>query len=200
MDDFNLIKRCVTGDKKSWNEFVDKFTRLIYDSILRTFREFGCETYREVLDDLHNDVFVSLLEHQYRSLRIFKGHNGCKLAHYIRTISVRKTIDYLRKLRDTSSLDEGNKNGQRDISQFLKELVVSDSYEVLEEKEAVQIVEMLLSELKERERRLCQMFFIDREEPEYIAEQLGISIQNFYVSKQRVLKKLKEIAVHKKVC
>jgi hypothetical protein len=41
MDDFKLIQGCLTENKRAWDEFVDRFSTLIYDAILRTFREYG---------------------------------------------------------------------------------------------------------------------------------------------------------------
>src|SRR3989338_2531536 len=99
MDDFELIKGCISGDKKSWDCFVEQFSRLIYDSIRRTFRKYGANLNEDVIDDLHNDVFLALLDSGYHKLRSFEGRNGCTLASFVRTIAVNKTIDYWRRLR-----------------------------------------------------------------------------------------------------
>src|SRR3989338_7605358 len=99
MDDFELIKGCITGDKASWDYFVEQFSRLIYDSIHRTFRKYGANLNEDVINDLHGDIFLSLLDNDYRKLRSFEGRNGCSLASFIRIIAVNKTIDYWRRLK-----------------------------------------------------------------------------------------------------
>ncbi|MDP8259643.1 MAG: sigma-70 family RNA polymerase sigma factor [Candidatus Gygaella obscura] len=200
MEDFELIKGCVSGDKESWNTFVEQYTRLIYDSIIRTFRRFGARIDNDIIDDLHNDIFVVLLKDNYRVLREFEGRNGCSLASYIRTIGVRKTIDYWRKQRPTISIDADKDTEEGKKVQFIKELSVFNIFDSLEKEEAVNIINELFIELKEEERKFCYLCFIDGIEPKEAAQQLGISVDNFYVRKQRALNKLKKIVKDKKIC
>ena len=186
MKDFELIQGCISRDKQSWDSFVERFTRLIYDSILKTLKRYAWPADQQILDELHNDVFVYLLDNDCKILRAFRGDNGCELPHYIRTITVRKTVDYLRKQKRVYSIDE------RILTPEMVE-------RALERQEDIETVDMLLAELKDDDRRLCRMFFKEGRRPEDIASQLGISVDNFYVRKQRVLRKLKQIAVSKKI-
>jgi RNA polymerase sigma factor (sigma-70 family) len=199
MDDFELIKRCVSGNKAAWDCFVERFTRLIYDSVIRTLRRCGHQVEQELVNDLHQDIFVSFLEDRYKALREFKGRNGCRLAHYLRTIAVRKTVDHLRGSRRMESFDkEADGEGTRHFG-LLKELAVFNTHRELDEREAAAITGALLSEIKEDDRRICQMFYHDGRKPKEIAQQFGITIEHFYVRKKRILDRLKEIAVDKKI-
>ena len=200
MNDFELIQACVSGDKKSWDEFVDRFSRLIYDSIIRIFRKYGSDFDKDILDDLHNDVFVSLLDNNYKALRVFEGRNGCKVASYIRTISARKAIDFLRRIKPVVSIEEGSENKNGVDSRIIDALAVFSTEENIESNESAEVSKALLGELKKEEFKLCELFFIEKESPEHIAEKLGISVDNFYVRKQRVLNKLKKIAKDKDFC
>jgi RNA polymerase sigma factor (sigma-70 family) len=199
MDDFELIKRCISGDKESWDCFVEQFTRLIYDSVIRTLRQCGQEGAWELVNDLYQDIFLSLLEDRYKALREFKGRNGCRLAHYLRTIAVRKTIDHLRSSKRMVSFDQqGDGNEMRDLG-LLRELAVFNTHRDLDEGEAGVIAGMLLSKLQDDERSLCQMFYHEGRKPQEIADHFGITVAHFYVRKQRILNRLKKIAVDKKV-
>ena len=200
MNDFELIQGCISGDKDSWDQFAERFSRLIYDSILRTFRKYGKDIDNDTVDDLHNDVFVSLLDNQYKALKIFEGRNGCQLASYIRTISVRKTIDFLRKLRPTTSIEADGEREDGGDPRLREKLSVSEADESVKQYEMTEISEILLNELKEEERRFCQMMFTEKQSPEDIADKLNISVDNVYVRKQRILNKLKEIARNKNIC
>lgn len=200
MDDFELINGCISCDKKSWDIFVERFTRLIYDSIIRTFKKYGAEINQDLIDDLHNDVFVFLLDNQYKTLKAFEGRNGCTLASYIRTISVRKTIDYWRRLKPTISIDQEEDSEEGKKQKFFSELAIFDEHESLEQEDMLQMFEALFQSLQEDERRFCQLCFIDNQKPEEAAKQLGISIDNFYVRKQRILNRLRQIAKDKGIC
>jgi RNA polymerase sigma factor (sigma-70 family) len=194
-----FIQRCVSGEQAAWDEFVEKFTRLIYDSILRTFRLYGHSSHSGgIIDDLHHDVFVTLLDNRYHALRIFEGRNGCQLAQYIRTITVRKTVDYLRKQKPTRSLDDQSGDGDGGRGVF-EEVSPPDANDPLVWHEAIRLTEVLLAELQEDERRFCQMCFREGREPEEVAKRFGISVENVYVRKSRLIKKLKQIAQEKGV-
>ncbi len=197
MDDFKLIQGCLTENKRAWDEFVDRFSTLIYDAILRTFREYGYRGDNTAAADLHNEVFVLLLEDNCRALRLFEGRNGCRLGHYIRTVTIRKTIDYMRKSRLMFSLDEESSDDNARAVKFVQGLAAPDVLAPLEEKEAFDIVRTLLAELKEEERNLCMMIFREEKDPRSIAEEFGISVDHFYVNKNRVLSKLRAIAAEK---
>ncbi len=198
MDDFNLIRNCIAGDKKSWDQLVEKFGRLIYDSIIRTLRKFGRQVRQEDLEDLHQNFFTDLLDNDHKVLKQFEGRNGCSLASYLRVIAVRKTIDYLRALTPVVSLDEvSEQDGSFDY--LLKDLIVFNTQKDIEQKDAVTLNAILLQELKEDEQRLCKMIFLDQRNPDCIAEDMGISIDHFYVRKQRMLQKLRKIAIAKRL-
>jgi len=200
MDDIDLIQGCISGDKNSWDIFAERFSRLIYDSIIRTFRKYGADFNQDILDDLHNDVFVALLDNDYRAIRAYEGKNGCKLASYIRTIAVRKTIDFLRKIKPVTSIEEDSAKDGGGDPRIMDALSVSQTENDLGSKESIEISKILIDELKKEERKLCELFYVEKKSPEYIAENLGISVDNFYVRKQRILNKLKTIAKEKNIC
>lgn len=200
MNDFELIKGCTAGDKQSWDCFVEQFSRLIYDSIRRTFRKYGANFNEDIINDLHGDVFLSLLDNGYRKLRSFEGRNGCTLASFVRIIAVNKTIDYWRRLRPEVSIDEQDETSESKKAKFFKELMTFDTHDSLEKEDIDQRVGILLGELTEEEKQFCQLCFNDGLKPADIAKQLGISVDNFYVRKQRLLNRLKKIAQDKNIC
>ncbi len=193
MNDFELIRQCVDKDKKTWDLFVEKFSRLIYDSIIQTFKCYGRYVETGSVADLHNDIFLFLLENDCRALRAFRGANGCKLSHYLRTIAVRKTIDYLRRLKPNCQLTIDDEEDA-----LTEPAEKSDAvYAMMEQEEMVEIMKELLGQLRDDEAHLCRMFFYEDKSPQSIARELGISVDYFYVSKKRILNKLKTMADQK---
>lgn len=195
MTDFELIERCVKEDKAAWDAFVDKFSRLIYSTIHHTLVLYGRPTGGSQIKDLFQDIFVYILENDYKVLKDFKGRNGCKLSSYLSVITIRKVIDSFRRLKkDCLSLDVKDENvlsEQPDQSSLV--------YETMEQIEFAKLTEELLSQLKKDEADLFRMVFYDQKSPAEIAKEFGISVDYFYVLKKRILNKLKTIAEYKQI-
>lgn len=112
MDDLEYVLRCVKGDRRSWDEFVTKYSRLIYSYIHSVLRlKPQRQTNQEHVNDIFQEIFVLLSRDNFRKLRSFKAKNGCSLASWLRQVVINYTIDYLRKAKFTLSLDEENEDG-----------------------------------------------------------------------------------------
>jgi len=122
MDDLEFVQKCVKGDRQCWDEFVNKYSRLIYNYIYSVFKVKGSITAEETINDLFQEIFLSLVKDNFKKLRSFKAKEGCSLASWLRQITVNFIIDYIRKLRPTLSIDEEN---DEDLS--LKEILVDSS-------------------------------------------------------------------------
>lgn len=111
MNDLEFVRKCVQADKQAWDEFVDKYSRLIYNYIYSVLRIKGSSCTEEDVRDIFQDLFLRLREDNFRKLKSYKGLNGCSLASWLRQVTINHTIDYLRKLKPTTSLDEEKGEG-----------------------------------------------------------------------------------------
>lgn len=192
--DFNLIKRCLAKETKAWDEFVSRYSSLIYDAVIRTFERYGYPRRPDVLADLHNDIFVLIIEDECRVLKQFEGRNGCQLAHYLRTVSVRRTVDFLRKLRPTVSLDEEPLDPHGGFTFVPVASQAAEGATALLDREQQSLLEQFMTMLNDQERELCRMMIAGGSTSEQMARKLGISMDYFYVRKKRLLDKLKQMA------
>ena len=102
-----LLKGCIAGDKKKWNIFLKKYNKLIYHTIYKTLRVNDRPANTDDVNDLFQEVFASLYADNFKKLRVFDPVKGCSsLASWLRMITVHMTIDYLRKNKSTTSIDE----------------------------------------------------------------------------------------------
>lgn len=122
MDDLEFVQRCVKKDKQSWNEFVDKYSHLIYNYIHSVLKIKGSILLKEDINDLFQEIFLSLTKDNFKKLRSFKARNGCSLASWLRQVTVNHTIDYIRKSKPFISIDE-----ETDDDFSLKEILADDS-------------------------------------------------------------------------
>jgi len=84
-----FIEKLVTGSKEHWDEFVERYNRLIY----KTFHAPSFRFNKEEIEDLFNDFMVMMLKDNCRKLRLFEGRNNCSLPTYLRKIAVNLAID-----------------------------------------------------------------------------------------------------------
>ncbi|MDD5594828.1 MAG: sigma-70 family RNA polymerase sigma factor [Candidatus Omnitrophica bacterium] len=112
MDDLEFVQRCVKGDSLAWDEFVERYSRLIYSYIYQVLgsRHPGL-SYEDHAADIFQEIFLLLTKDNYYKLKSFKAKNGCSLASWLRQITVNYSIDYLRREKKTFSLEEERENG-----------------------------------------------------------------------------------------
>jgi RNA polymerase sigma factor (sigma-70 family) len=123
MDDLGFVQRCTRGDKLAWDEFVDKYSNLIYRYILSVLKLKGINSsHQDIVKDLFQEIFISLANDDFKKLRSYKAKNGCSLASWLRQVVIHYTIDYVRKLKPVVSLEEEIGD---DFS--LKETIADDS-------------------------------------------------------------------------
>jgi len=84
-----FIEKLVTGSKEHWDEFVERYNRLIY----KTFHAPSFRFSKEEIEDLFHDFMVMLLKDNFRKIRLFEGRNNCSLPTYLRKIAVNLAID-----------------------------------------------------------------------------------------------------------
>jgi len=105
-NELRLIRRCARGDKRAWDEFLERYSRLIYNYINRILNTNGWSFAESHASDIFQDIFSLLIKDNCRKLRSFKAKNGCTLASWLRQVTINFTIDYVRKIRSVVSIDE----------------------------------------------------------------------------------------------
>jgi DNA-directed RNA polymerase specialized sigma24 family protein len=102
-----LIAGCVKGDKAVWDAFVLQYSKLAYSTIRSTLTLHHALPQDDIVEDLHQNFFLSICENDFRKLRQFKGDRGCSLASWLRVIASRLTVEFLRK-QESSSVEASN--------------------------------------------------------------------------------------------
>ncbi len=75
-----LLNACVQGNKKAWDAFVEQYTNLVYHTINKTLKTYSSDLLYQAVSDIHNSVFLSLIENDYRKLKQYEGRNGCTVS------------------------------------------------------------------------------------------------------------------------
>ncbi|HXV80034.1 MAG TPA: sigma-70 family RNA polymerase sigma factor [Candidatus Binatia bacterium] len=177
----DLLAGCLNSDQTAWNDFIRQYSGLIYHTIKKTLSIHRSDTSKHLIDDLFQDIFLSLVKDDFAELRRFRGDNGCTLASWLRMIAARRTIDHLRKSKIPAGL--------------LEEPLEHDPAEALEcasDDEQSQLLAKAVEDLPPQEKILIDLFFREGLSAKDVASILRLSIGSVYTQKSRILAKLRE--------
>ncbi|MBU4377411.1 MAG: sigma-70 family RNA polymerase sigma factor [Candidatus Omnitrophica bacterium] len=189
-----LVSRCVVGEKRAWDEFVDAYKALIYHAIIKAFQLVGYSNTEEVAGDIFQDVFASLLNGDYAKLRGFKWKNDCSLASWLHIVTKNATFDFLRKhfrrgdIMESLSADDENEPADYRIEGSEEILVLQN----LENEERNEIFDKALKELPKEDLLLIDLIYFRGVSHKNAAKILGKSIDALYMHKKRVIEKIKK--------
>ena len=178
-----LLQGCISGDKEKWNLFVHRYNKLIYHTIYKTLRSNNRSTSPDDVNDLFQEVFAALCADNRKKLRAFDPLKGVSLASWIRMITVRMTIDHLRRSKEHVSFD----------AMTIEPSQEGDQEELIDRQSLAQL-QALLGELPAKDKLLVELSYMRELPPEEVAQLLRISVGAFYTRKNRIIEKLKKMA------
>ena len=192
--DRELLQLCIDGDRSAWGEFVERFSRYVYYLIQVTAKRHSVRIDEEESADLHNDLFLALLEDDRRRLRAFRGSNGCSVRSWIRVIIIRRTIDALRKRKKVLSLDAGPEEKGSAPVVVDERPDALDQMVAFEDQQKRERLSELANLLSESDRLLLEMLFVQKLSPDVIAATLNINKGALYTRKTRLVQRLQKHA------
>lgn len=176
----DLLAGCLRREKVAWDAFVLQYSSLVYHTIRKTFGFYHVEVGADVVEDLFQEFFLSLLRNDLKKLRQFRGSRGCSLASWLRVVLVRLTIDPLRK----------HKPSELELAEALSVDLSDPSISVLQE-EVYESLSNALQTLFPRDRLLLDLYYREALPPEEVGAILKTSVNAVYTQKSRILVKLR---------
>jgi RNA polymerase sigma factor (sigma-70 family) len=177
-----LIAGCLRSDKVAWDAFVLQYSDLVYHTIKKTLSLHHVETRADLVEDLYQEFFVSLLRNDYKKLRQFRGAHDCSLASWLRLLVARLTIDFLRK---QTTAPGGVASSMSRHS--------PDTAGLFIDKEQERLLNQAIQTLSHRDRILLDLCYRQALASEQIAALLKTSVNAVYAQKSRVLEKVREV-------
>lgn len=188
-----MIKRCVKKDKEAWDEFVTRYSRLIYNYIYAIFKAKGYKLSEDKASDIYQGIFLSLVRHNCRKLRSFRGRNNCSFTSWLRIITINFTLDYLRRMHQADiSLDEDmDSNRGMQLKDILTDKEAGSDTLVLDKEKVEQLSECIKT-LNTQEKYFVQMHIYQGLAMEEVAHLLKVERGTADMRKNRIIEKLKE--------
>ena len=190
-----LLNACIQGSKEAWDAFVEKYTNLTYHTINKTFKTNTSDFFYQDITDIHNNVFLSLMENDYRKLKQYEGKNGCTVSSWLLVVTRNLALNYIKKLKTYIPLEDDTSDSANVIEtvpdpqqQPDEELSKNESWEMLKE---------LIKDLNSKDVLFLKLCYEEELPPEEIAEMLSITVNNVYTRKKRIRENLIKIAKKK---
>ncbi len=190
MRDLEFVQKCIKGDKQSWEQFVDKYSRLIYNYIHSILNAKGYAFTQQNIHDIFQEIFCSLINDNFKKLRTYKARNGCSLASWLRQVTINFTIDYLRRYKHVISLEEGAENGLS-----LKDMLADGSLPVthaLNAKELLAHLKGCIEELNIDDKFFLELFINKGLTPEELKDYFKVSRGAIDMRKSRIVDRLRQ--------
>ncbi len=184
-----LLTRCLDGDKQAWDDFVLKYSRLVRHSLFHTLGDKNPRIQSDTVDDLHQDVFASLMENNSKKMRQFRGENGCSLASWIRLIAVRKARDYLRKNPPVISIEQ-NPDGVENFGRSGEE---PNPESETSRQEYLEIMREALKRLHPRHQLFVELFYRRELDVDEISQIMNLTPNGVHQLHHRVKDRVREI-------
>ena len=183
--DDDLLKRCLTKQPGSWNDFVDRYLSLIYHAIHFTAHLRSARLSPEDVEDIAAEVLVQLVADNYKALREFKRE--ASLSTYLTVIARRICVHELT--RRQAVRDEIRKGVAH-----RHEEDTDDSAAAAKGMEKLDEVEGLLRRLSGQQREIVRLYYLESRSYEEISTELNVPVNTIGSILTRARAKLRELS------
>jgi RNA polymerase sigma-70 factor (ECF subfamily) len=173
-----LLRKAVAEDRQAWNDLVKKYGAAIY---------MWCRKY---CSDRHDakDVAQEVVAAAYQNLGRFRhDRDSDTFRGWLRTIATNKARDEARRRRRRLAIAEGGSDAQVRLTGHADE-----------PEEETSIVQQHLTELEalrqginDRDWTICSELLNEVSTPKELAERFELSLDNVYVIRYRVIKRMR---------
>ena len=153
--------------------------------IHKTLQQYSFSPVREDVEDLHNGLFVSLLEDDFRRIKQYEGRASFET--YLKVIIMRQVVDFLRRQRKHISIDSDSVNP----TDLRDRGPCTDS--LLQSSEEDRTLAAAIEALAPAERLLLKLAVHKGLSANKVCKIMNISMVAYYNRKSRIIRKLKDL-------
>jgi RNA polymerase sigma-70 factor (ECF subfamily) len=187
LSDLALLQRVLAGEEHAWNELIARFRGLIYRCITKAVHKYQAVLSNEDTDEIFSEVCLNLLRNDMRKLRAYDPTRGSKLGSWLGLIAINTAYDHLRATARQPMLDriEGCPERADGRPGPLELLLSAERYRRLNS---------LAAAFSPRDQRFMELYFGRGMTPMEVARQMNISIKTVYSKKNKIRKRLIDLA------
>jgi len=179
--DRQLLDRCLKHEPGAWNDFVDRYMGLIYHVIHHVSHARTLVLSPDDVEDLAAEVFLGIVDDDYRVLRQFKGQSA--LPTYLTVVARRIAVKEVVKRHREAEL------GHVTVARAL-----GDENEDAEPVATAEEVERMLKDLPDREAEVVRLYHLKYLNYRQIGKQIGIPENSVGPILAKARKRLRQVA------
>ncbi|MFH1245903.1 MAG: sigma-70 family RNA polymerase sigma factor [Candidatus Omnitrophota bacterium] len=157
----SLVERCVDRDKNAWDNFVERFSGIVFWAIRGKAKEITSHYSQQDVEDIFQNVFTLLWEKE----RLKQIKDREKIASWIVIVAATCTMNYFRSRR---------KEGLRVTIPVDEEYGQIDHQKITEQERLYSVLEEVISFLPCRERVILRLSYLHGRTHREIAELLAM--------------------------
>lgn len=191
-----LIKGCINKDKRAWDIFVERYSKVVYWAIRDRLKRFGYNFEDEDVNDIHQDVFIVL----WAGNKLAQLKDGDKVAGWLAMVAGNAAIDYFRRMKrqspqnSISIYEEIYKNDDGE-AKTLEEVLTSKGAGPDREaqlNDAREVLESAIESLKPKERMAAKLNLLHGMKHNEIADTLKLPVNTVSTTIARAKEELKQ--------
>ncbi|KPK41653.1 MAG: hypothetical protein AMJ78_04880 [Omnitrophica WOR_2 bacterium SM23_29] len=194
--DPELIESCIKKDKRAWDIFVERYSKLVLWAIRDRLTRFRYDFDDDDVEDIHQEVFVSL----WSGNKLTQIKDRRKIAGWIAMVAGNAAIDYFKKMKrqmppNAISIFEGTISGTEDGGRTLEELLLAKTGNPSREFHLNELRAMLdatLESLAPKEKTVVTLNLLHGMKHREIAEALKLPINTVSTIMARTKDELRE--------
>ncbi|MFA6356975.1 MAG: sigma-70 family RNA polymerase sigma factor [Candidatus Omnitrophota bacterium] len=191
-----LIQGCIKKDRRSWDVFVETYSRVVYWAIRDRLKRYGYDFNEEDVNDIHQDVFIAL----WAGDRLRQLREPGKAAGWLAMVAGNAAIDHFRKVKSQSppnsmsiyeELCRNGEGGSRTLEEVLPSAAAGPDRQA-QLNEAREELEAALDGLNPKERMAVKLNLLHGMKHVEIAAALKVPVNTVSTTIARAKKNLKE--------
>jgi RNA polymerase sigma-70 factor (ECF subfamily) len=182
--DRRLLQRCLAGESRSWEEFVDRFMGLVLHVVDHTAQSRSYQLRPEDREDLVSEVFLAIVADDLRVLRGFRGASS--LATYLTVIARRIVVRQLSQRQQSNTLEKAR---QAAIAPNPAHAPRGDAEQRISNHEEL---ERLLNRLNGPEAEVVRMYHLEGKSYREISDHVGMPENSIGPTLSRARLKLRQ--------
>jgi len=168
------ISSCISGDRKAWNEFVDRYMPVVYAAVKKVIQAKIYRANPEDIRDVTQNVFIRLVKRDFHLLRRYDA-SRCSMVTYLTIIARSTALDFVRYgFFNSIPLDD------------------FDGDQRVEAEEPTDIPEFPKGVLTDRQLAVMRLLFCKDYDVAMAADALGIKAQTVRSIKHQALTRLRD--------
>lgn len=195
-EDRELIRRALLGEVAALRELVDRLSPTIQSRVARALcrrrAQASGRDVRQEVEDMTQEVFVSLLESNGRALRAWEPDRGLSLAGFAGFLAERQVASILRTGRRSPWTEDPTLQEELDVPGRAAdgpEPAVA-SRELLE-----RLLDRLREELSPKGLQLFHALMVEQRSVEQLVAETGMTADALYAWRSRLAKRVRKLAV-----